>query len=145
ARAEKMEALATMAGGLAHDFNNTLACILGLAELIVHRPEDRRAVLDHAEGIPEATERASELTRTLLRLRRRPPSRLARCDLREVVEGAARLLRVTLPDRISLTVDVGELPPLQADGSQLTQALINLGLNARDAIAERGTIRMLAK
>ncbi|HLT36258.1 MAG TPA: ATP-binding protein, partial [Enhygromyxa sp.] len=145
ARAEKMEALATMAGGLAHDFNNTLSCILGLAELIVYRPEDRRAVLEHAEGILEATERASELTRSLLRLRRGPPSPLGRCDLREVVEAAARLLRVTLPDRISLTVEVGELPPLRADGGQLTQALINLGLNARDAIAGRGTIRMLAE
>src|SRR5690606_39100410 len=48
-------------------------------------------------------------------------------------------------DRISLTVEVGELPPLRADGGQLTQALINLGLNARDAIAGRGTIRMLAE
>lgn len=144
ARAQKMEAIATMAGGLAHDFNNTLSCILGLAELIVYRPEDRRAVLQHAEGILEATERASELTRSLLRLRRRPPQRLGRCDVREIVEAAGRLLRVTLPDRITLVIEVDELPPLRADGGQLTQALINLGLNARDAIAERGTIRISA-
>lgn len=144
ARAQKMEALGTMAGGLAHDFNNTLSCILGLAELIVHQGEDRRAVLQYAEGILEATERASELTRSLLRLSRQTP-RLESCDVREIVEAAGRLLRAAVPARIALKLDVQELPPLQADAGQLTQALINLGLNARDAIADSGTISIAAE
>jgi two-component system cell cycle sensor histidine kinase/response regulator CckA len=145
AQAQKMEALGTMAGGLAHDFNNTLSAILGLAELIVHRPEDRLRVMRCAEEILEATERASELTRSLLYLSRRPPRRLGQCDVREIIEAAGRLLRVTIPGRITLKLDTPELPRLQADGGQLTQALINLGLNARDAIIDRGTISIAAE
>jgi PAS domain S-box-containing protein len=144
AQAQKMEALGTMAGGLAHDFNNTLSAILGLAELIVHDPEDRLRVMRCAEEILEATERASELTRSLLYLSRRPPRRLGQCDVREIMDAAARLLRVTIPSRIALKLEIPELPRLHADGGQLTQALINLGLNARDAIVGRGTIEISA-
>ncbi|HVI02182.1 MAG TPA: ATP-binding protein [Enhygromyxa sp.] len=144
AQAQKMEAIGTMAGGLAHDFNNTLSCIIGLAELIVQRPEQRGTVLQCAEAILEATQRATQLTLSLLRLSRRPPLRLAPCNLREVLDAAARLLRVMVPARIALHVAAPELPPLQADAGQLTQALINLGLNARDAIADGGSIELSA-
>jgi PAS domain S-box-containing protein len=144
AHAQKMEALGTMAGGLAHDFNNTLASIIGLAELIVHQSEQPELVIEHANAILDATEHASELTRGLLRMSRRLPLRLAPCDVRETMQAAGRLLRAMLPSRIALRIEAPELPPLQADGGQLTQALINLGLNARDSIPEHGTIEFTA-
>ena len=142
AQAQKMEAIGTLAGGLAHDFNNTLTGILGFAELMLQRPDDHDAVLEYAEGIREAAERASELVSSLLHLSRQPPRRLRWCEVSEIVEAAGRLLRATIPPRIELHIELAKLPPIQADAGQLTQALINLGLNARDAITGHGTIEI---
>jgi PAS domain S-box-containing protein len=144
AQAQKMEALGALAGGLAHDFNNSLTGILALSDLIRSSTHDGRLVLEHAESIRQTAERASELTRSLLQLNRRAPGRLARCSIRDIVEAAARLLRASVPRRIELRVDAPEQPPVFADGGQLTQAIINLGLNARDAIPGQGTIRLAA-
>lgn len=145
ARAQKLEALGTLAGGLAHDFNNTLSGILGLAELIATSLDDRRTIVELAHDIVAATERASELTRSLLQLSRRAPTRLVDCDMRELVESAARLLRASIPRRIELELELDELPSMPADAGQLTQALINLGINARDAISEAGMIKIAAR
>jgi PAS domain S-box-containing protein len=144
AQTQKMEALGTLAGGLAHDFNNTLTGILGYAAMIRREAADRDLVARHAEGIREAAERACELVQNLLHLSRRPPRRVGECDVREIVGTAARLLRATIPRRIELAVEVDEIPRLAADAGQLTQALINLGLNAQDAIPGQGTITISA-
>jgi PAS domain S-box-containing protein len=143
-QAQKMEALGTLAGGLAHDFNNSLTGILALADLIRSSAHDPRQVAEYAESIRQTAERASELTRSLLQLNRRAPSRLARCSIQDIVHTAARLLRASVPRRIELDVDAPELAPVLADAGQLTQAIINLGLNARDAILDRGHIRIAA-
>jgi PAS domain S-box-containing protein len=144
AQAQKMEALGTLAGGLAHDFNNSLAGILAYSDLIRANPARDEASAEYAEAIRQTAERASELTRSLLDLSRRSPKRLARCSIGELVESAARLLRAAIPRRIEIRVDVWESSPVLADAGQLTQALLNLGLNARDAIAEGGLIRIQA-
>jgi two-component system cell cycle sensor histidine kinase/response regulator CckA len=144
AQAEKMEAIGALAGGLAHDFNNTLTGILAYADLIRRGAGGDSPVGQFAESIREAAERASELTRNLLTLSHRPPRRLGRCDVREVVESAGRLLRATTPPEIALHLEIGKIPPIEADAGQLTQALINLGLNARDAIQGRGSIELSA-
>ena len=140
AQAQKMEALGTLAGGLAHDFNNTLTGILGYSDLIRRSAAEDAPAAHYAESIREAAERASELTRNLLQLSRREPRRRGRCDVREVVESASRLLRAAFPPRIALWVEIAGVPAAVADGAQLSQALINLGLNARDAIPERGNV-----
>jgi len=144
AQAQKMEALGALAGGLAHDFNNTLTGILGYSDQIRREVADSDGVARYAEGIREAAERACELVHNLLHLSRRPPRRVAECDVREIVGSASRLLRATIPRRIELAVEIAEIPPVEADAGQLTQALINLGLNAQDAIPGRGTIAITA-
>jgi len=144
AQAQKMEALGALAGGLAHDFNNTLTGILGYSDQIRREVADSDGIARYAEGIREAAERACELVHNLLHLSRRPPRRVGECDVREIVGSASRLLRATLPRRIELAVEAAEIPPVEADAGQLTQALINLGLNAQDAIPGRGTIAITA-
>lgn len=145
AHAHKMEAIGALAGGLAHDFNNTLTSIQGYASLIAADLTDASRVGEYARCLMEATARAAELTAKLLRLGRRAPRAVADFDVRSTVDTAVRLLRGALPDRIELRTEVPALPELRGDADELTQAIVNLGLNSRDAIAERGVIEIDAR
>ena len=139
--AQKMESLGQLAGGVAHDFNNLLTAMLSQLSLAMEDigPEHpAHADLALVEG---GIERAAELTRQLLTFGRRQPHRPERIDLRELVEGSARLLRRTLPASISLEVDLGAAPAwIDADPGALEQVLLNLCVNARDAIEGEGRI-----
>jgi signal transduction histidine kinase/CheY-like chemotaxis protein len=142
-QAQKMEAIGRLAGGVAHDFNNLLTVIAGYAELLEDpQPTGTDTVLA-AREIGAAAERAAGLTRQLLALSRRQLAKPMTVDLNEVVRGLEPVLRRTLPESIQVEFVLDPaLPPVQADPSQLDQVLLNLALNARDAMPSRGRLRI---
>lgn len=144
-QAQKMETLGTLAGGVAHDYNNLLTVVLGNARLALEAaPEEsslRTALLD----LERAGEHCAGLTRSLLAFARRAPLETRPVAPGALLEEVARLMRGTLSGKLDLRVDPsGELPRALADATQLQQVLLNLCVNARDALGERGCIRMSA-
>jgi signal transduction histidine kinase/CheY-like chemotaxis protein len=142
-QAQKMEAIGRLAGGVAHDFNNLLTVIAGYAELLQDPQQAGADTALAAREIGAAAERAAGLTRQLLALSRRQLAKPVTVDLNEVVRGLEPVLRRTLPESIQIELELDDdLPPVQADPSQLDQVLLNLALNARDAMPSRGRLRI---
>lgn len=144
-QAQKMEAVGQLTGGIAHDFNNILAVILGSLEMIRKRvPTDERAVrlVDNAL---EGARRGSALTQRMLSFARRQSLNPQAVDLHILVEGMRDMLERSLGPGISLLVDLpAGLPRVHADPHQLEMALLNLAVNARDAM-EEGVIRIVSE
>ncbi len=140
-QAHKMEAVGRLAGGIAHDFNNLLTGILAPAELaLAQLPADSPARPELQEIVQAAT-RAAALTRQLLTFSRRQVPRPATLDLNEVVRGAELMLRRTIGEHIHLQLQLAPAPlPAFADRSQLEQVLLNLVVNAREAMPEGGEL-----
>ncbi len=141
-RAQKMEVVGQLAGGIAHDFNNLLGVILGYADLLIRdlgppgHPAERRAV-----AIREAAQRAAGLTRQLLTFSRHQPVETRTCDLNKVVEGVESMLRRLLGEDVRLVVAPHHhIRPIRADVGQLEQVIVNLAVNARDAMPSGGKI-----
>ena len=140
-QAQKMEAIGRLAGGVAHDFNNLLSVIIGYCDLLFRTlPADAPQRGEIAE-IRDAADAASGLTRQLLAFSRRQVVERRVLDLNAVVTRAERLLRRLVGDDIELVVRLAPaLAPIQADAGQLDQVLVNLVVNARDAMPAGGTI-----
>jgi two-component system, cell cycle sensor histidine kinase and response regulator CckA len=140
-RAQRMDSLGQLAGGIAHDFNNLLAVILNYADFVAEAiGPDHEAAPDVAE-ISRATERAAELTRQLLVFSRHDHLRLEPVDVNDVAIATERLLARTLRADVNLSVELSPTPvPALADAAQLEQVLMNLILNARDALPRGGTV-----
>ena len=138
--AHKMDALGRLAGGVAHDFNNQLLGILGYAELLAEHPDDPRR-RDHAETIRAAALRASELTRQLLAFARKGRYEAVPVNVHALVREVTRLLSHSIDPRIEI-VEALEAEPscVVGDRGQIENALLNLGLNARDAMPEGGRL-----
>jgi PAS domain S-box-containing protein len=142
-QAQKMEAIGRLAGGVAHDFNNLLTVIGGYAGLLDASAALDPTVREPAREIMAAAERAAGLTRQLLALSRRQLAKSAIVDLNAAARALEPMLRRTLPESIELDLTLDpELPPVEADPSQLDQILLNLSLNARDAMPARGRLRI---
>ena len=142
-RAQTMEAIGRMAGGIAHDFNNQLTAILGGVQLLQLRCHQEPAALKLAESIECAAERAAELTGKLLTLARSRPTKTGTCDLHRCMEAAVALLRHTLNRNIVLEVDFSARKAwIPGDQGAIENALINLCLNARDAMPDGGRLRL---
>jgi PAS domain S-box-containing protein len=141
-QAQKMEAVGRLAGGVAHDFSNVLAVILGYSDLLMRDlpPGDVR-VRESAEGIVEAANRAVGVTRQLLTLSRKKLLRPEVLSPNKVVTDLGKLLARAIGERIDLTLDLKDgVWPVLADADQLAQVLINLAVNARDAMPEGGPL-----
>jgi signal transduction histidine kinase len=140
-QSQRLESLGQLAGGIAHDFNNLLAVILGYSTFIARRaPEGSDDERDVAE-IRTAGERATRLTQQLLAFARRENVRPKVLDLTGVVLEMEQLLRRTLGEHVKLeTALAADLWPIMADYGQLEQVLVNLAVNARDAMPEGGTL-----
>ena len=140
-QAQKMEALGQLAGGVAHDFNNILTIISGFTAFLGRSiPADSPAHPDLA-GIEQATDRASRLTRQLLAFARHRPAEVVVFDLAEFVNETASMLRRLLGEHIRLEVRPTAEPIwLRADRGEMSQVLINLTVNARDAMPRGGTL-----
>jgi two-component system, cell cycle sensor histidine kinase and response regulator CckA len=140
-QAQKMEAVGHLAGGVAHDFNNKLSVILGNAELALEVLDPFQPVHDYVAGIQEAARRSAELTRKLLAFARKQTIAPKVIDLNEIVEGMLKMLRRLIGEGIQLSWAPGkDLWSVNMDASQIDQILVNLGVNARDAIGDMGVI-----
>lgn len=140
-QAAKMEAVGTLAGGIAHDFNNLLQAIQGFAELLILKRDERGDGDRELKEICTAARRGSELTRQLLTFSRKMESHLEPVELNRVLGDVRRLLERTIPKMISIELQLAEdLPGVYADASQMEQILMNLALNARDAMPDGGRL-----
>jgi two-component system cell cycle sensor histidine kinase/response regulator CckA len=142
-QAQKMEAVGQLAGGIAHDFNNLLAAITGYAELLradITPDDERRADVDE---ILKAARRAAGLTRQLLAFSRKQVLQPEALDLNELVREVAAMLRPLLGASLQLVAQPAPLAaPVLADRTQIEQMLMNLALNARDAMPQGGRLTM---
>ena len=138
-QSEKMESLGTMAGGIAHDFNNMLGIVMGHAELALLEAEDQPSLKDSLEAIRTASLRARDLVRQILTFSRRSDAAMAPLDARTVVAESLRLVRATLPASVVLELDLPASPVIvSADATALQQVLINLCMNAEQALRTQG-------
>ncbi len=137
-QSQKLEAVGRLAGGVAHDFNNILTVILGYSELLSMQLSDGDRSKD-AREIHRAAERASSLTNQLLAFSRKQVFQPRVLNLNEVVTGMDGLLRKLIPESIELSINLGQdIHNVKADPSQMSQVLMNLVLNARDAMPDGG-------
>jgi PAS domain S-box-containing protein len=140
-QAQKMEAVGQLAGGIAHDFNNLLTAILGNVSLLLAAVPDHEPNRDLLRDIERAASRATELTGQLLGFSRQTMLRLEATDINTIIRETVAILRWTIDPRISVVVQTEpQLWPVQADPSQMNQVLMNLCLNARDAMPEGGKL-----
>jgi len=136
---QKMESIGTLAGGIAHDFNNILGAILGNVALARDDVGPGHPALVSLEEIHKASVRARNLVQQILAFSRHEPQELVTQPLRPVVEETCKLLRATLPARVTLDVRLGEQPlPVLADTTQVQQVLMNLCTNAWQALKDGG-------
>jgi two-component system cell cycle sensor histidine kinase/response regulator CckA len=137
-QAQKMEAVGQLAGGVAHDFNNLLLAILGNAELARVSAPPGSEMAEYLVEIDGAGRRAADLTNQLLAFSRRQPFRPVAVDLNQSTKGLMKMLRRLLPENIGIDLIPGHnLATVSADPTQLEQVIVNLCVNARDAM-ERG-------
>jgi PAS domain S-box-containing protein len=141
-QSQKMEGLGTLAGGIAHDFNNILAIILGYTnrlETLGGKPEAPAAI----KIIKEAVERGAALVQQLLTSARQTEARFSALDLNGLVRELERMLQATFPKMIGFQLELQpDLPLITADRSQIYQVLLNLCVNARDAMKNGGTLTL---
>ncbi|HEU5482265.1 MAG TPA: ATP-binding protein, partial [Sphingomicrobium sp.] len=141
---QKMEAVGQLTGGIAHDFNNMLAVVVGGIDLAQRRLNGpRREVLMHLRNAMEGATRAAALTRRLLSFARSEPLLPERVDSRDLIGGMSDLLDRTLGERIRVEVDLApDTWPSYVDPHQLENAIVNLAVNARDAMEGQGLMRI---
>jgi PAS domain S-box-containing protein len=140
-QSQKMEAIGRLAGGVAHDFNNMLTVVLGYSGLVLQNIRAEDPMKQYVEGIKRASERAALLTRQLLALGRRQFLLPAILDLNSVVEDMKGMLARLIGEHIELTTQLSpESGRIKADLSQIEQVILNLVINARDAMSEGGKL-----
>jgi nitrogen-specific signal transduction histidine kinase/CheY-like chemotaxis protein len=147
AQAQKMEALGQLTGGIAHDFNNILMIMGGHAQMLQRRlkPTEPRTV-QSLEAIQAAAKRGESLTRQLLTFARRQSLNPAVVDLRQRIEGIRQMLASSLRGDIALTYDLSEdVWPVKIDTGEFELALVNITVNARDAMPEGGKLHLLVR
>ena len=142
-QSQKMEAIGTLAGGVAHDFNNILMVISGYGSVLADALASDPKLRGHVEQIQKAGERAASLTRQLLAFSRKQPIQPVPLNLKTVVTGIEKLLHRLIGENISI---ITNLPPdpgmVLADAGQMEQVILNLAINARDAMPEGGRLTL---
>ncbi|GMV06428.1 MAG: hypothetical protein AMXMBFR53_27040 [Gemmatimonadota bacterium] len=140
---QRLEALGRLAGGVAHDFNNLLTVVKTSAELALRTMADDREAATEVREIQSAADRAAALTRQLLAFGRRQTFSIEVLDLGEVVDGTRRMLGRVIGEDVELVLERPEgLWPVLADRGQVEQILVNLAVNARDAMPDGGRLTM---
>ena len=140
-QSQKMEAVGTLAGGLAHDFNNLLTGVLGSASLARELPDLRSDVVELMEMIERAALRGRDLCGQLLSFSRAERPAVNPVRTIDVISEVVKIVERTFPKEVRVSVETGEaVPPLMADRSRINQALMNLLVNARDAMPDGGPL-----
>jgi len=140
-QAQKMEAIGQLAGGVAHDFNNILQAMVGYSSMLLDRLPEHDETHEFAEEIAQGAERAAVLTRQLLAFSRRQILEMEDLELNEVVHGLTKMIRRTIGEDVEVEVTEGRrVGIVHADRGQMEQVLLNLCLNARDAMPEGGAL-----
>ncbi len=140
-QAQKMEAVGALAGGVAHDFNNLLTVIKGYSSLLSESLADDLVRRREVEQIENAADRAAALTRQLLAFSRRQIFRVTQLNLNQTVQGVSRMLERLLGEDITIAHELApDLGRIQADPSQIDQVIMNLAVNARDAMPRGGRL-----
>ena len=140
-QAQKLEGIGQLAGGIAHDFNNLLTVITGRSHLVLAELPAAHALRRHVDLIQTTAERAAALTRQLLAFSRKQVLEPKVLDVNAVVTGLAPMLRRLIGENLEFAVvPAPELGPVKADPSQLEQVILNLAVNARDAMPQGGTL-----
>jgi signal transduction histidine kinase/CheY-like chemotaxis protein len=140
-QSQKMEVVGQLAGGIAHDFNNMLAGILGAAELIKQRMSVEDKNMKMVNLIVNAASRSADLTRDLLAFSRKGVKENSPVNINEIISSVISILERSIDKKVSvLTKSEAENPVVMGDASLLQNALLNLGVNARDAMPEGGSI-----
>lgn len=143
-QSQKMEAMGQLTGGVAHDFNNLLTPIVGSLDLLQRKGLGGEREQRLIEGAIQSAERARTLVQRLLAFARRQPLQPTAVDVGRLVDGMADLLASTTGPQVRIVVEAADgLPPAQADPNQLEMALLNLGVNARDAMPKGGTLKIV--
>ena len=142
---QKLESLGVLAGGIAHDFNNILMAVLGHAELALDAISPVSPARENLTEITTASRRAADLCRQMLAYAGKSSFALERLDLRELVEEMAHLLKTTISKKAILNLNLERnLPSIQADPSQIRQIVMNLIINASEAIGDRSGVITVA-
>lgn len=141
---QKLESLGVLAGGVAHDFNNLLVAIMGNASLSLMELGDSSSIRPYVEEIELAAQRAADLARQMLAYSGKGRLAVSRVHLNELVSEMGKLVSVSIPRKVLLEWQLaGELPPVEADATQLRQVVMNLVINAAEAIGDHeGVIRV---
>ncbi len=139
-QAQKFEAIGQLAGGIAHDFNNVIGAILGWAELGLDQNAKDSKTAERFLRIREQAERAAALTRELLAFARKAVLQPRAVDLNMVISGLLSFIEKVIPKNITLKISNGMIEPVKADLTQMEQVLMNLCLNARDAMPNGGRL-----
>ncbi len=140
-QSQKLEALGTLAGGVAHEFNNTLMAIRGYSQLLRELADREPDLAHYLEKIEDATAKVADLTDTMLGFSRLEDGSKVPLELNQVVKEVATLLRGSLPPSISLELDLSpDLPLVMGNPNQLEQVVLNLAVNARDAMPSGGRL-----
>jgi PAS domain S-box-containing protein len=140
-QAQKMDSIGKLAGGIAHDFNNLMTAVIGYSDLLLRQSGVDDSGREKVEAIRDSAVRASDLTRQLLAFSRRQMLQTKDIDLRDVVKTMDTLLKRLIGEDVRLQTIIGAEPVIvRADQTQLEQVVMNLAVNARDAMPEGGTL-----
>jgi len=143
---QKLESLGQLTGGVAHDFNNVLAAVLGNLDVLSRRPSDDPEARRFIDGAMKAAERGAALTRRMLAFARRQELKPEAVDVAQLVGGMTEMLRRSLGPTIQIVAEFQPgLAPTRVDPNQLELALLNLSLNARDAMPDGGRLTIAAR
>ena len=146
AESQKMEAIGKLAGGIAHDFNNMLTAILGYASMIQEDAPQKSAIRDQAQQIRRAAENAAALTQKLLAFSRKQVLQSDPMDFRSMLGNLLPLVRNAVGEDITVSTQIGEdLWPIIADSVQVEESILNLAINAREAMPKGGTLQVAAR
>ena len=139
-QAQKMESIGTLAGGIAHDFNNILNIIQSYASLLAKRSAEKNQLAESLEAISEAVQRGAGIVRQLLTLGRKTAAHLEPADANGIIVGLTKLFEEIFPKTIDVSLELGEVPLVMADANQMNQVILNLCVNARDAMPQGGNL-----
>lgn len=142
---QKLESIGVLAGGIAHDFNNLLMTILGNTDLAMQEAGEASAILGYLREIEKASQHAADLCRQMLAYAGKGQIQVSNVDLNSLIDGMTRLLEISVSKKVVIRQNLFPgLPPVKADASQLRQILMNLVLNASEAIGNKSGVILIS-